>query len=413
MTASQPLRVCMLTTFYPPWSFGGDAVHVQRLSRALAERGHEVTVVHSAESHRALADATPPVGDSDGAVRLVPIDAGRGALSPALTHVSGRPVLTRRQLREALRGPFDVLHYHNPSLLGGPALLGMGEGLRLYTLHEQWLVCPTHVLFRYRREVCVKPHCWSCQLSYRRPPQLWRGTGLLERAVGALDALIAPSRTSAALHERFAGQVRIEHIPHFVEQPAQAAPRDPEAAAYFLCVGRLEPVKGFSRAIDAFRQRHEELLIAGAGALESALRRRAHDLPHVRFLGEVDRSRLGALYRGARAVIVPSAGHEAFGLVAVEAFAHGTPAIVPAFGALEELARDSGAALTYRDDAELHGALTRLAGDDALRAELGDRGRRAVRDRWSVERHLDRYLGLVAELARARGDVPLAERAAA
>ena len=31
-----PLRFCMVTTFYPPWSFGGDGVAVRRLAEALS-----------------------------------------------------------------------------------------------------------------------------------------------------------------------------------------------------------------------------------------------------------------------------------------------------------------------------------------------------------------------------------------
>ena len=34
------LRFCMVTTFYPPYHFGGDAVFVHRLAQALAEEGH-------------------------------------------------------------------------------------------------------------------------------------------------------------------------------------------------------------------------------------------------------------------------------------------------------------------------------------------------------------------------------------
>ena len=33
----RPLRFCLLSTFYPPWNFGGDGIHVQRLER-LAHR---------------------------------------------------------------------------------------------------------------------------------------------------------------------------------------------------------------------------------------------------------------------------------------------------------------------------------------------------------------------------------------
>lgn len=35
-----PLRFCMITIFYPPYSFGGDGVFVHRLSKLLARHGH-------------------------------------------------------------------------------------------------------------------------------------------------------------------------------------------------------------------------------------------------------------------------------------------------------------------------------------------------------------------------------------
>src|SRR6185312_9111335 len=34
----QGLRICMLTTFYPPYNFGGDGIGVQRLAAAFARR---------------------------------------------------------------------------------------------------------------------------------------------------------------------------------------------------------------------------------------------------------------------------------------------------------------------------------------------------------------------------------------
>jgi glycosyltransferase involved in cell wall biosynthesis len=274
----------------------------------------------------------------------------------------------------------------------------MGEGLRLYTLHEQWLVCPTHVLLKYRRRICERPTCWRCTLTYRRPPQLWRSTGLLERGIAALDALIAPSATTARLHERFRPLVRIEQIPHFVPD-AGAASGDDGAEPYFLYVGRLEAIKGVDLLIESFRRRPEaRLLIAGAGGVESALRRQARGLDNVRFLGWLDAEQLDGLYRGARAVIVPSRGYEAFPLVALEAFVRARPAIVHRFGALEELARESGGALTYSSPAELDAAIERLARERDLADRLGTNARQAYLERWTADAHLRRYLGLIGEL---------------
>ena len=406
------LRFCMLATFYPPASFGGDAIQVERLAVALAERGHEVTVVHSQEGYDALRRRRGSAGGGgDPRIRVVPIDVGTGPLSPLAAHVTGRPVLTRRALERVLRERFDVLHFHNPGLLGAPGALRLGSGLKLYTAHEQWLVCPTHVLWKYKRRVCEKPTCWRCSLSYARPPQLWRSGRVLERGVEALDALILPSRASVRLHQRFARLVRLEHIPHFVPQPAAAGGDVVPQRPYFLFAGRLESIKGAEVAIDAFRGRREELLVAGNGTLERALRRRAAGMPNVRFLGWVPLERLGSLYRGALAVVVPTLGHEAFGLVAAEALAHGTPAIVHAFGALGELVQDSGGGLGYRTESELQDALDRIAGDPALREQLAERGRSAYAERWTPDVHLARYLRLIGELAEARGESELAAAA--
>src|SRR4051812_50207005 len=105
------MRFCMATTFYPPWSFGGDAIQVRRLTHALADRGHEVTVVHSREGYAAMAGGPPdgPEDDHPG-VRVVGIDAGLGAASPTATYLSGRPPLGGEQLAPAPDGGLGALH---------------------------------------------------------------------------------------------------------------------------------------------------------------------------------------------------------------------------------------------------------------------------------------------------------------
>jgi SAM-dependent methyltransferase len=37
------MKFCMVTTFYPPYHFGGEAMYLYRLSNELAARGHRVT----------------------------------------------------------------------------------------------------------------------------------------------------------------------------------------------------------------------------------------------------------------------------------------------------------------------------------------------------------------------------------
>ena len=127
---AEPFSVCMVTTFYPPHHFGGDAVYTERLAQALARRGHEVTVVYSADAYRALggngaADTPAEPGDHAPSARA---DGCRGS-RPLAAYLTGRPAFYGRELAEVLSGgAFDVIHFHNVSLVGGPEVLRYGDG---------------------------------------------------------------------------------------------------------------------------------------------------------------------------------------------------------------------------------------------------------------------------------------------
>src|SRR5215831_11606526 len=167
------LRFCMMTTFYPPYSFGGDAICVQRLSQALVRRGHHVTVLQDVDAFNSLDRGRAPrsEGDSEG-VEVIRLSSRVGPISVLLTQQTGRPVVQGRKIRRILdERNFDVINFHNVSLLGGPGVLSSGKGLKLYMAHEHWLVCASHVLWRHNREACGGRECLRCVLNYRRPPQ--------------------------------------------------------------------------------------------------------------------------------------------------------------------------------------------------------------------------------------------------
>ena len=50
----QLLNFCMITTFYPPYNFGGDGIFIYRLSNALANRGHKVDIIHCKDAYLML-----------------------------------------------------------------------------------------------------------------------------------------------------------------------------------------------------------------------------------------------------------------------------------------------------------------------------------------------------------------------
>jgi glycosyltransferase involved in cell wall biosynthesis len=416
---SRPLNFLHLSTFYPPYSFGGDAMQLYRLSHALAEAGHHVDVIHCLDSYHLLHPGEPTLQfDGHPNVILHGLKSGYGSISPVLTQQTGRPLLKRTSIAQVLRSrPFDVIHFHNISLLG-PEILSMapehGRAVKVYTTHEHWLICPTHVLWKFNRAPCQQPQCLRCTLQAGRPPQLWRYTGLLNRMAGHVDQFFAPSRFTVRMHAERGFPRPMEQLPNFIDPVDQdwqePAPR-PQAGPYFLFVGRLELIKGLQTLIAVWDRVPDcDLLIAGEGNYETELRAMAKGIPRIKFLGQRPQQELGALYHHALACIVPSVTYETFGLIGVEAFARKTPVVARDLGAMPELIQDSGGGYLYHTDEQLLDAIGRIAGSPQLRADLGQKGYDAFLKLWSREAHLHsyfEYLNLSAQ--RKFGSVPWLE----
>jgi len=148
-----------------------------------------------------------------------------------------------------------------------------------------------------------------------------------------------------------------------------------------LFVGRFAIEKGVRDLAEAMTLAFL-LTIVGSGSLETELRARLD----ATFLGAVPRVHLGALYRDADVVVVPSLS-EPFGLVIVEALAAGTPVIATDVGDIAQIVRhgENGLLVPPRDPAALASAIQSLADDrDRLRA-LASRARASVLPRFSWE----------------------------
>ncbi len=394
----------MVSTFYPPYNFGGDGMHIYRLSNELAERGHTVDVFHCEDSFLLL-NKKQPTGDfpNHPNVKVHGLKSQSGSLSPMLTQQTGVPFL-KSEIKNALEnGKYDVIHYHNMSLIGIKAL-SYGSAVKLYTAHEHWLVCPMHVLWKFNREVCTTKSCFTCQLKGNRPPQLWRYTGMMERMLKHVDRFLSPSRFTLRKHIEMGLDIPIEQMPYFLPTPKEIdrTPADSKRAKerpFFLFVGRLELIKGLQNVIPTFQKQDEfDLLIAGDGTYREELEKQAGDHPRIKFLGRLSQDQLREFYESAIAVIVPSICYETFGIIVIEAFSHKTPVIVNDLGALPEVIEDSGGGFVYRDSHELETAMKTLANDKQLRDSLGMKGYRAFMENWNEKAHLDKYLGLVDEL---------------
>ncbi|MEP7205981.1 MAG: glycosyltransferase family 4 protein, partial [Casimicrobiaceae bacterium] len=289
--------------------------------------------------------------------------------------------------------------------LGGPGLLHFGRGLKIYEAHEHWLVCPTHVLWRFGREPCDERHCLRCLVSYRRPPQPWRYTGALERGLDHVDAIVAKSEFSRDMHRRFGFERAMTVVPYFL--PDVATPQQgpsPSDRPYFLFVGRLERIKGVQDILPAFAgATGPDLLIVGSGAYEAQLRELAADKPRVRFVGRLPVDETTRYYRHAQALIVPSLCYETFGIILIEAFRCGTPVIAHRIGPFPEIVAAGGGVL-YEGDRELAAAVDEMAANPDHRHRLGRAARAAFETTWCEDVVLRAYLDLLHAAAIRKGN---------
>jgi glycosyltransferase involved in cell wall biosynthesis len=181
--------------------------------------------------------------------------------------------------------------------------------------------------------------------------------------------------------------------------PAAAAGRPP-AVVY---AGRLDEAKGTRLLMagwDAYLslagERPLRLVIAGAGPLAGEVASWAAGRAGVEMAGQLDPADCARLIAGARAVLVPSAWEEAFGLVVVEAMAAGVPPVAAGHGSLPELITDGvdGALFAPGDPA----GLGRVLADAERRPEhyeaLGRQARESYEKRFDPQRNLDELVGI-------------------
>ena len=144
------------------------------------------------------------------------------------------------------------------------------------------------------------------------------------------------------------------------------------------------------------------VMVAGGGERERELRDRARPLGEaVRFLGP--REDMRELLAACDVVALPSLA-EALPTALMEAAAAGRPVVATRVGGVPEVVDDgrSGILVPPRDPDALAEALAALLADPARARACGDHGRRLARQRFGIERQVERTLALWRGLTVAR-----------
>ena len=326
--------------------------------------------------------------------------AARKAALPAAVVWNGR---ARRDLRAALRASRpDVVHVHNtfPMLSASVLYACKDAGVPVVaTLHNYKLACASGDFFR-DGAVChdcadgaplgaLRHGCYRGSRSATAPVALsimahrrsWR------TLVSAYACISASQR--ALLHglglpaDRVF--VRYNLIP---ERPL----RQPAKRPVVVYAGRLDAAKGLPLLMagwDRFLADSAHpalgLVIAGSGPLDEEVRAWAATRPSVRVAGQLAPDACAEEMAAARAVVLPSAWEEAFGLAAVEAMALGVAPLAAAHGSFPEIVTDEVDGVLFRpgDPAALAAALRRADENGRAFEEYGARARKTYEQRFN------------------------------
>ncbi len=186
-------------------------------------------------------------------------------------------------------------------------------------------------------------------------------------------------------------------------------------------ITHLRPFKHPEVIVEAFgllakRGVKGRLLMAGAGEMREELEnlsRRLGISERIHWLGSC--SNVESLLQASDIFVLASVG-EAFGMVLTEAMACGVPVVGSRSGAIPEIVEDgiTGLLGTPLDPSSFADAIERLALDETLRREMGQRGRERVQRCFRVEMSVEKVLqvyelmwnGLNDELRHASASAP-------
>jgi glycosyltransferase involved in cell wall biosynthesis len=152
------------------------------------------------------------------------------------------------------------------------------------------------------------------------------------------------------------------------------------------------PFKGtlnVEEALSAISSRHQ-VIVATMDALGGLEKLRGR-FPIYEIGWTDDPDRISTLLSASDIFLMPSTA-EAFGLMALEAMACGTPLIVFDQTALPEVIGDAGLVVGMRDSSALANAIDRLLQDEDLRTWLGKNALRRIEEHFTLQQYIDNHL---------------------
>lgn len=393
------MRILVLHNYYK--LAGGEDRVVETESALLTERGH--------------------------AVELLTVDNSsiRGLRSQATAAVRAPYSLqARRSVLQAVRSfrP-DLVHLHNFFPLLTPSVLDACVHARLpvvHTLHNYRLACPGAYLIRgsHPCEICL-----GRSTLHAVPRRCYQDSALTTMAAVMMieihrrlrtwehkvDRFIALTEFSRGIFVR-AGlpSEKIRVKPNTVSTSGLAATDAQHdrsrQSREVLFVGRLGPEKGIETLLHAWKLARWQLTVIGDGPLAELVSRHASTSKgRLRYEGYLQQGDVNRAMWQAALLVMPSECYEAFGLVAVEAFASGLPVVASRLGSMAEIVEDgrTGLHFTAGDARDLAEKVGWLVAHSRERLEMGIAARMVYEEKYTPEANYEMLMGIYGEAIEA------------
>jgi len=382
------MKVLMVTSSYPLFEGDGTAPFIEEIARSVVARGHEVDMVLPAHPRLRRADepglrffpfSYAPLPGLNVWGYAQSMNADRGFKGKTLMVAPFAALATIRAVRRRLGvDSYDMVHAH-------------------------WVV-PGGVLSRGPAEAARKPLVISLHGSDVFAAERSRLVGLAARraflSAGAVTACSSDLRERAIALGARAGSTRT--VPYGVDAPffggGRSLPEDQREAmrgrlgvsssqTLVIAVGRLVEKKGFAHLIGAVGGSPQlHVAIIGDGDLEGELLACARaSQASVTLAGRFSRTETRDALQCADIVAVPSVvdskgNVDGLPNALLEAMASGRAIVASRVAGIPDVVRDGveGVLVPPADAGSIREALTRLAANGGLRAELGEGASRRV-----------------------------------
>jgi glycosyltransferase involved in cell wall biosynthesis len=384
------MRVCFISFEYPPDILGGAGTYAETLVKGLKRRGVDVFVISRGDGH-------------DERRRIFRVPTSNSVYWRRLFFMESAITLFHK-LND--RYKFDIVHFNEPHVI-----LKKPKLPKVCTVHSTQV---NEIELKLASAGTLKTHVDIKDF-------------ILKGSVGSIfdiftahaaDKIICPSPSLATLIKSycFVDERKTLIIPNGIDLESFKTTKPEDASTYLkeygleegnyvLFVGRLTVLKGVQYAIEAFESISKEnpnlkMAIVGKGDFEGSLKNLARGIGNIVFTGYVNSLKVRkTLYENSLLVLVPSL-YEALPMVVLEAMACSKAVIASNVGGIPLLVRNgkNGFLVKPADSEEIVRFVNILCEDRKLRENMGVLGREMVEKEFTVDRMVDRTLGVYESL---------------